>query len=221
MTTVTRRCTACKQTFPLDTDHFYRNRNETAGLTYECKKCHRAATDARDKANPAAAKQRNRKADAKRRQNNPDRMKTWAATNKDHIRSYRTNKKQQRLANNQCTTCGNTKLENVVCCEKCWYKTVARNHLKDPSRWEELKELAEQQQFICPYTGEQLAPGDNMSLDHRLPVSRFPELRYELSNMVWTTKLVNRAKERSTPEEFLKMCQQVVNYHALRRENGS
>lgn len=37
-----RRCLACKQTFPLDNENFYRNNSKGAsGLDWFCKSCHR------------------------------------------------------------------------------------------------------------------------------------------------------------------------------------
>ena len=36
-----RRCWKCKKIFPLDAEHFYRNKNEIAGLQYICKECSR------------------------------------------------------------------------------------------------------------------------------------------------------------------------------------
>lgn len=61
----------------------------------------------------------------------------------------------------------------------------------------------------CPYNGEYLVPGVNCWLDHRMPVSRFPELAKDPTNVEWVDKRINLAKGDMTPEEFLGLCKLV------------
>jgi CRISPR/Cas system Type II protein with McrA/HNH and RuvC-like nuclease domain len=61
----------------------------------------------------------------------------------------------------------------------------------------------EDQNYRCPYTGILLKPGDNMSLDHILPTSRFPDLAGSIDNVEWVLDRVNLMKGNLTKEEFL------------------
>ncbi len=86
---------------------------------------------------------------------------------------------------------------------------------------EELEALFLEQDKKCFYTGTPLYFGvreqkqasrsgqkiGNTSLDRT-----FSNLPYTLNNVKFTTKIVNLSKHTSTPEEFIKNCQKVVEY---------
>lgn len=55
----------------------------------------------------------------------------------------------------------------------------------------------------CPYTGDLLILGKNAEIEHILPISRFPNLKNELSNLEWVSGTANRLKSCLTKEEFL------------------
>jgi 5-methylcytosine-specific restriction endonuclease McrA len=63
----------------------------------------------------------------------------------------------------------------------------------------------------CPYTGEKLILGQNVSLDHKIPRSRRPDLAYEYSNLQWVSKTYNRCKSDLTDAEFRKLCRTVLD----------
>jgi 5-methylcytosine-specific restriction endonuclease McrA len=65
--------------------------------------------------------------------------------------------------------------------------------------------------FKCPYTNEKLVLGKNVSLDHKIPLSRRPDLAYTYSNLAWVSKSYNKHKSDMTNKEFLKFCQNIVN----------
>jgi hypothetical protein len=74
-----------------------------------------------------------------------------------------------------------------------------------------LANLMEQQKYRCPYSGIELVLGVNAWLDHKMPVSRFPELRGDRSNVEWLDERVNKVKNAMTPEEFIRFCKLVAS----------
>jgi 5-methylcytosine-specific restriction endonuclease McrA len=99
-----------------------------------------------------------------------------------------------------------------VYCRDCYLKHRAGYHFGDRSLWSALLEKLEQQAYRCPYTGEPLALGVNASIDHRLPASRYPEMKTDIANFDWVTKDINAAKGDRTPEEFLAWIAAVYDY---------
>jgi hypothetical protein len=67
----------------------------------------------------------------------------------------------------------------------------------------------EQQQGRCAYTGIELIPGLTASLDHIIPTSRGGT--HDESNLQWVTKQINCMKTDMTHDEFLAMCQLILN----------
>ena len=129
---------------------------------------------------------------------------------KINARRSRDNHKLKKL----CRRCNGTPLENSQLCEKHWFMGMARNaglqeSIKDGAL---VKKVLEDQNYTCPYTGEKLVPGLNCSLDHKLPRSRYPELTNDISNLEWTTILVNRSKYTMTKEEYITFIQTINNY---------
>jgi hypothetical protein len=56
--------------------------------------------------------------------------------------------------------------------------------------------------WTCPYTGEVLVLGENLSFDHVYPICRFPEKRHEPDNLEPCTWQINLMKRDLTKEEF-------------------
>ena len=55
-----------------------------------------------------------------------------------------------------------------------------------------------------------MTPGVNMSLDHILPKSLYPDGLRELDNLVWVDKSCNIAKNNLLPVDFLSLCEDVI-----------
>lgn len=53
-------------------------------------------------------------------------------------------------------------------CTDCYFRMQAQKHLGTGKRWKELADLFARQNK-CPYTGYQLAIGENASIDHIIP----------------------------------------------------
>jgi 5-methylcytosine-specific restriction endonuclease McrA len=69
-----------------------------------------------------------------------------------------------------------------------------------------LKKKLDSQNYCCAYTNEPLVFGENVQLDHILPVSRFPEIRNDPNNVEWVSARVNHAKNAMTRDEFIEFC---------------
>lgn len=120
----------------------------------------------------------------------------------------------------RCHSCNCEALSTSRYCLKCWIKQSVRQTLdiKDKQQKEHyasllLKKL-KQQNHQCAYTGKPLTAGVNLSLDHILPKSEFPELRTKLNNLVWVDLRVNQAKNNLMPSNFRQMCEDVVVYQS-------
>lgn len=117
-----------------------------------------------------------------------------------------------------CNACGkNPCLKPLVgkrdCfCERCYFKKTSTDCLKTAKHAELIGEKLKAQNYRCAYTGELIVLGVNDSLDHILPISRFPELRSDPSNVEWVTRKINCMKWDSTQEEFLETARLVVSH---------
>jgi hypothetical protein len=69
-----------------------------------------------------------------------------------------------------------------------------------------IKQKLLDQGSACYYTGVPLVLGVNDSLDHLLSVSKHPELRADIDNVVWCTREINTMKNGMDRDEFLTVC---------------
>ena len=119
-------------------------------------------------------------------------------------------RRKERHKQHLCVACGLPPIPHSTrWCLKHWFMKIAYLRMGRTHLWEELKALADAQGYRCAYTGEVLVPGANMSLDHKLPVSRYLESKSDIDNVHWVTYAVNRMKSDLTHEEFLRLCHQV------------
>lgn len=120
----------------------------------------------------------------------------------------------------RCHSCNNMALTTTRYCLKCWIKDCVRKTLgiKDKQKKEHLANLLlvklQRQNHECVYTGRKLVAGVNLSLDHILPKSSFPDSATDLTNLVWVDLSVNVAKSNLLPKDFLTMCEDVVVYQS-------
>mgnify|MGYP001567923822 CR=1 FL=1 len=94
-------------------------------------------------------------------------------------------------------------------CKTCWLRLAAQRHLGSIKRWKELVDKLDMCGWRCPYTGEQLIVGVNLSFDHMDPVSRFPEKKHDINNIEPVTWQVNMMKSDLTKMEFLDMVDKI------------
>jgi 5-methylcytosine-specific restriction endonuclease McrA len=119
----------------------------------------------------------------------------------------------RRQQEDRCMTCGKSDLVTYgkqKTCYVCYFKQTAHKNLGTRKRWKELRDLWERQKGICPYTGTALQIGVDASIDHILPKSRYPELRYEISNLEWVSTRINVMKRDMTKDEFTALIKQMA-----------
>ncbi len=127
---------------------------------------------------------------------------------KESIRSRL--KSEKRKAKGLCHNCSKPQAFGSVSCEEHWFAQRATQRLglgpKVIERGRSLKAILVSQDFKCAYTGRPLACGENASVEHKVPQSRRPDLKAELSNIEWLDLRVNRMKTDMTREEFIDEC---------------
>ena len=153
-----QKCTRCKKELPITDFYVSRVNKNKSGYVPYCKECSKEA------------------------------HKEWISTHKSNAQIYQQRHRSKCRLENLCYICGKIEcLPDSGCrCENCWYKGIANKRLKDSSRWQELKDIAIKQNYICPYSGDTLIPGTNMSIDHILPISKNPELEFDINNSLKT-----------------------------------
>ena len=122
-----------------------------------------------------------------------------------------------------CTRCGENKyLESMNdrsslyrFCLECYVKHASAKNIGSPKYYRELLIKLEKQNYICPYTGDQIIVGYNSWIDHILPSSKFPELKRDINNIQWTTKDANKMKLNHTEEEFKILIKKIHDHLKL------
>ena len=140
-----------------------------------------------------------------------------AYTCKDCVKLY--NKKryidqrEHSILYGRCTefSCDVTVYFSSKLCEDHYYKKTSFGRMGSSDYWSFLRDKAYEQKMLCAISGEDLIPGDNMSLDHIKPESIYPDLKCEINNVQWVTKWVNIAKWDLGMDEFVKRCVNIAN----------
>lgn len=121
--------------------------------------------------------------------------------------------RDSRRVSNLCIQCGkDSPLIGSPVCDICYFKRAALRYFDESERWPELQQLWETQNHKCPYTGRVLALGTDTELDHTLPVSKFPELKSDISNVKWTHRAVNQMKKNMLPDEFTNIAVSIAEH---------
>jgi len=123
-----------------------------------------------------------------------------------YIGEYNRKRRQTRKRDKVCRSCGNPTIPNSShFCEFHYVASKLRYAVgtKCNDYTQIMLDRLKQQDYKCPYTGEQIILGINAHLDHIKPKSRFPELATDLNNIEWVSAVINHAKADMTKEEFL------------------
>jgi len=117
----------------------------------------------------------------------------------------------------KCTRCGKSVklLDSKSCCQICYLKKVSVSHFNTVKKWEQLKELWDNQSGVCPYTGIHLKLGIDATFEHIYPRSRFPELHENPNNWQWIHYRVNEMKNDLTPIEFIDFISNILQHFDL------
>lgn len=126
--------------------------------------------------------------------------------------------RKKRVNNGLCRECGGEAIpstrslrgrDRAAYCRDCYLRMMAPTVLGSRRMWRVLLQKLEDCDWRCPYTGEKLVMGDNLSFDHVNPVSRFPEQRHDPANVEPCTWQVNLMKRDLTREEFLGLIEKI------------
>jgi hypothetical protein len=119
-------------------------------------------------------------------------------------------KSERRKAAGVCHNCNNPQAFGSISCENHWFGARATQRLglgkNAIARGQALKQILVDQDYRCAYTGRPLICGSNASIEHKMPVSKRPDLKSDLNNIEWLDVTVNRMKTDMTREEFLETC---------------
>lgn len=117
--------------------------------------------------------------------------------------------------NEQCYLCGSKKILPPIdgkrnICQVCYLKRSASAALGSSSLWVLLLEKLNAQQWSCAYTGIPLVLRENASIDHILPVSRYPQYKNNIRNIEWVDWRVNHMKLSMTRDEFIGFAKEIA-----------
>ena len=97
-------------------------------------------------------------------------------------------------------------------CQRCHLEQKSAQRLGSAQHWKSLLSILEQQDWICPYSGDKIVLGDNDSVDHILPISKYPDMEFDITNIQWTTQVVNIMKSNLLDCEFLAEIEKVAKH---------
>jgi len=128
--------------------------------------------------------------------------------------------KRANVANGLCRLCGarpylsdtDTGERLSHNCEVCYLKIVARNMLGSARFLYVLLDKLYRWDWKCAYAGRPLVLGKNLSFDHALPISRYPDLKRDPSNLVPVDLGVNFVKRNLTGDEFVALAKEIVHH---------
>ncbi len=154
-----------------------------------------------------------------REKNNARRRVSSSEENKVKNRKRTTGCRQKWIEAGLCRDCGGERGDSTSKrCQSCIIKQIAGCNLGNRSRWKELVELLERQQYLCVYSGRTLVVGVNASLDHRVAITSGGT--HDLSNLQWVDKQVNYAKQALSHEAFIALVEEVLSWSVRKNSEG-
>ncbi len=126
-------------------------------------------------------------------------------------KGYAAIRRQAHIEQGVCKRCGGEQYHESNYCRLHFIENIARPFAMPQALWEGLLQKLEDSRFTCFYTGVQLIPGKNACIDHLYSRSQHPEKLSDLDNLVWCDKWINRMKGRLSYQEFISLCQTIVN----------
>lgn len=130
----------------------------------------------------------------------------------------RTERGRTRKDNKECPICGKPRMSShVMLCEEHHFKSACSRMLGTNKDWKTLKAIWDNQNGKCAYTGEVLCMGVTASIDHILPVSKYPELKNDINNIQWVSIQMNAVKNDLTELEMVNLFKTVIDSIEQRR----
>lgn len=109
-----------------------------------------------------------------------------------------------------CYSCKNVAVENRSKCAECFMKAMAK---QAGTTAEILKDIWNEQNGICTYSGRKLIIGINASVDHKMPKSKGGN--NDSSNLQFVHKTVNFAKNNLLENDFIQLINDCYDYGFL------
>jgi hypothetical protein len=121
--------------------------------------------------------------------------------------------RKERIGARLCINCCTPVVGNIQTCKICTLKAHMRKATGSSVGWENLLKIFEKQDGRCCYTGVVLELGVNASVDHAIPRTHkdFPG-DADFTNLVWTTREVNRFKSTLTSAELKEYCAGIIGW---------
>ena len=147
--------------------------------------------------------------------------KTYRDAHPEYEKARAKAKAARYRAKGWCHNCTTPRLpDSNHYCEKHWFGNIA-TQIKKRSGLDfkalelgpKLLALLKSQDYRCAYTGEELVPGVNASLDHIVPISYAANMAADLNNMEWVSLQVNLMKREPDRSKFLDICCRIAEYH--------
>ena len=115
-----------------------------------------------------------------------------------------------RKALGVCRECPSVVMKNKKICIEHYFKEVASRAFDTTTRYLDLIDLFTLQDAQCYLCKNIMDLEDKLELDHKNPISRFPEQRTNISNLAWMCKDCNQSKRNMTVQEYIDHCKKVV-----------
>ena len=126
---------------------------------------------------------------------------------------------QHRKAKSICTQCGKLPaLPGKTQCAMCTLHRVARTTLGSATHVDIIVNQLKVQNGLCAYTGRPLVVGENLSVEHVIPVSAQPHLIAEPANILLVDLAANRAKMALSLDKFKELISDLYNTLCLNSE---
>ena len=128
-----------------------------------------------------------------------------------HGREYAEIRRVKHTSSGMCKKCGKDRYSQSNYCRMHFMENIARKYGVPMALYEVLLQKLENANFTCFYTAIPLIPGVNACVDHLYPRSLHPDRLSDLDNLVWCDKWINRMKGSMSYQEFISLCQTIVN----------
>lgn len=137
-----------------------------------------------------------------------EKSKIYRKNNADRIKLI-------KFESGSCKACSKPAMKNR--CKSCWTQDILRKHKIAPSLWETFWNMLENQDFKCFYTGIEITPEVNASLDHVVP--KVKGGTNDLDNLVWCDRKINSFKNDNDYTSLINICQLILDKHNKRNKS--
>lgn len=132
----------------------------------------------------------------------------------NHRIKHKERRDKHKKENKLCSQCSNPAMKKR--CKKCWTRRLLAGHGINIDLWEDYWKLLEKQEFKCFYSGLELIPEVNASIDHVTPKSKGGA--NDISNIVWCDLSLNTFKWTNDYESLIKLCRLLILNHEKKEE---